>query len=308
LPFKPSRLKGLSKPLMLNHYVHNYGGALRRWHAIERELAELDWTKAPIFEINGLKRDSLIAGNSVILHEAHFDVLGGAGGEPEGDLADALKEDFGGFERWRQEFVAMGRALSGGSGWVVLIWCPAQRRLVNQWASDHAHAAVGGHPILALDMYEHAYQRDFGPHAARYIDAFFANLNWSAVAKRLQAARAGLGDAPKADGVAVEDLSAAQQRSAPPLVLDVRLSDDFAEAENMIRGAEWRDPERVAEWGPKLPDGRPIVVYCAYGFEVGRGAAEALSRLGKKADYVAGGIAAWNAAGCPSMPKPESAG
>src|SRR3954447_20663439 len=79
LPFKPSRLDGLSERLLASHYENNYGGAVRRLNAIEQKLAALDWDKAAVFEINGLKREQLIAANSMILHEAYFASLGGAG-------------------------------------------------------------------------------------------------------------------------------------------------------------------------------------------------------------------------------------
>jgi superoxide dismutase, Fe-Mn family len=74
----------------------------------------------------------------------------------------------------------MGKALGGGSGWVLLTWSPRDRRLVNQWAADHTMTLAGGTPILALDMYEHAYAIDYGAKAAAYVDAVVAGLNWSA--------------------------------------------------------------------------------------------------------------------------------
>ncbi len=94
LPFKPSRLSGLSERLLASHYENNYGGAVRRLNAIEQRLAALDWDTAPVFEINGLEREALIAMNSMILHEVYFDGLGGTGG-PSGDIAAAIARDFG---------------------------------------------------------------------------------------------------------------------------------------------------------------------------------------------------------------------
>lgn len=82
------------------------------------------------------------------------------------------------YERWRSEFVAMSKALGGGSGWVLLTWSPRDRKLVNQWASDHCHTLAGGAPILALDMYEHSYHIDFGASAANYVDTFMAAIRW----------------------------------------------------------------------------------------------------------------------------------
>src|SRR5262249_14427107 len=84
-------------------------------------------------------------------------------------------------ERWRAEFVAMGKALGGGSGWVLLSWSPRGRKLVNQWASDHCHTLAGGTPILGLDMYEHSYQMDFGAKAGDYVDVFMSVINRPAV-------------------------------------------------------------------------------------------------------------------------------
>jgi len=138
LPFKPPRLNGLSERLLASHYENNYGGAVRRLNAIESDLARLDWSAAATFVINGLKREELIAANSMILHEAYFDSLGGSG-DAGGDLAAALERDFGSMARWRQEFTAMGKALGGGSGWVLLTLSERDGRLRNVWAADHAH-------------------------------------------------------------------------------------------------------------------------------------------------------------------------
>src|SRR5215469_16147607 len=116
LPFKPHRLDGLSERLVVSHYENNYGGALRRLNAITARLAGLDWTHAPVFEINGLKREELIAAGSVILHEIYFDSLRGEGDkspsgliEPPDELAAALERDFGSVAAWRAEFTAIAK-------------------------------------------------------------------------------------------------------------------------------------------------------------------------------------------------------
>ena len=100
-------------------------------------------------------------------------------------MREALARDFGSYERWRAEFIAMGKALGGGSGWVLLSWSPRDRKLVNQWASDHCHTLAGGTPILALDMYEHSYHIDFGAKAATYVDTFMDAIRWNNVDRRL---------------------------------------------------------------------------------------------------------------------------
>src|SRR5213594_3284908 len=179
----PAHIKGMSERLIVSHYENNYGGAVKRLNVIEEKIAELDYANAPGFQINGLKREQLIAMNSMILHELFFDGLGDQS-EPGPNLRDALARDFGSFERWRSEFVAMGKALGGGSGWVLLSWSPRDRKLVNQWASDHTHSLAGGTPILALDMYEHSYHIDFGANPGAYVDAFMENLHWPRIARR----------------------------------------------------------------------------------------------------------------------------
>ena len=176
----PARIKGMSERLIISHYENNYGGAVKRLNLIDEQLAQLEFDKAAGFLINGLKREQLIATNSMILHELFFDGLGDQS-EPGPALRDAIARDFGTFERWRAEFVAMGKALGGGSGWVLLSWSPRDRKLVNQWASDHCHTLAGGTPILALDMYEHSYQMDFGAKAASYVDTFMDTIRWGNV-------------------------------------------------------------------------------------------------------------------------------
>jgi len=180
----PTAISGMSEELITSHYQNNYGGAVQRLNAITMQLAELDFAAAPIFVINGLKREELIATNSMILHELFFASLG-ADGAPEGALYDALTRDFGSVAAWITEFAAIGNALRGGSGWVLLMWSPRDRKLVNQWAMDHTTTLAGGCPILALDMYEHAYHIDYGAKAAAYVDAFMAAINWPNVARAL---------------------------------------------------------------------------------------------------------------------------
>jgi superoxide dismutase, Fe-Mn family len=178
----PTRIKGMSEKLLVSHYENNYGGAVNRLNAIAAQLAELDFAKAPGFVINGLKREELIASNSMILHELFFASLADESAA-EGELRDALARDFGSFDRWRAEFSAMGKAQGGGSGWVLLTWSPRDRKLVNQWAMDHTTTLAGATPILALDMYEHSYHMDYGARAVAYVDAFMAAINWPNVAR-----------------------------------------------------------------------------------------------------------------------------
>src|SRR5215472_10887870 len=95
----PARIKGMSERLIISHYENNYGGAVKRLNLIDEKLAQLEFDKAAGFLINGLKREQLIAMNSMILHELFFDGLGDPS-EPKGDLRNAIVRDFGSFERW----------------------------------------------------------------------------------------------------------------------------------------------------------------------------------------------------------------
>jgi Fe-Mn family superoxide dismutase len=178
LPFDPKSVKGFSEKILVSHYENNYGGAVKRLNAIAEQFAGLDFDKAPGFQINGLKREELIATNSMILHEIYFAGLGEAS-KPGAALAEAIERDFGSFDRWRSEFTAMGKALGGGSGWVILAYDKHGQRLVNSWANDHTQSIAGGDPILVLDMFEHAYQMDFGAKATDYVKVVMAAINWS---------------------------------------------------------------------------------------------------------------------------------
>jgi len=183
LPFDPKGVAGLSERLLVSHHDNNYVGAVKRLGTISAELAGIEFATAPGYRINGLKREELIAWNSMVLHEVYFSQFG-MPGQPGPALAAALERDFGSHTRWRSEFAGMGKALGGGSGWVILSWSARDRRLVNTWAADHTMTLAAGTPLLVLDMYEHAYQMDYGAKAAAYVDAVMAALDWRAADRR----------------------------------------------------------------------------------------------------------------------------
>src|SRR5215217_2782379 len=145
---RPWTLSGLSLKLIESHYENNYGGALRRLNAITQQLESLDYATAPGHVVNGLKREELVALNSTLLHELYFASLGGDG-KPTRPMIEALTESFGSVDRWRAEFVTMAKALAGGSGWVLLVYMPRDRRLINQYASEHSQSIAGSVPVLA---------------------------------------------------------------------------------------------------------------------------------------------------------------
>lgn len=296
LPFDAETLSGLSAKLLNSHYQNNYGGAVKRLNAIREQLAGTTFATAPGFALNGLKREELIATNSMLLHELYFASLGGDGQAMEPACALALSASFGSVERWREEFTACAKALGGGSGWMLLVFQPREGTLVNQWAADHTHTLAGGIPILALDMYEHAYHLDFGAAAGAYVDAFMAHINWAEVYARYQHA---VHAASEAHGATGEDIGDA-------LVIDVRRAGVYENAATVIPGARWRDPAAVSKWAAELPTDRAVIVYCVYGHEVSRSTAMRLRAAGLNARYLQGGIDGWQAAGFPTQAKGET--
>jgi Fe-Mn family superoxide dismutase len=236
-----------------------------------------------MYRLRGLKREELSLMGSVALHELYFGNLGGfrAAGPNSGlgrpdwhEVPDALAAeiaaDFGSASAWRRAFAGTAQSLAGGSGWVLLTYSRRQKRFWNQIVTDHTEAAVDAAPVLVLDMYEHAYQMDFGVNATAYVDSFFRNINWVAVLKRIEAAR-----------------------NDQPLP-----NEDPSSTVDLMAGATWRDPDRVEEWIAELTPDKPVAVYCSYGFDVGCNVTKTLIERGFDARYIrGGGGSAWYAAG-----------
>jgi Fe-Mn family superoxide dismutase len=302
---RPWTLNGLSLKLIESHYENNYGGALRRLNAITEQLEALDVANAPGHVLNALKREQLVALNSTLLHELYFASLGGDG-QPTQGMAQALADDFGSLERWRAEFRAMGYALGGGSGWVLLTYVPRDGRLINQYASEHSQSVAGGVPVLALDMYEHAYHIDFGANAKAYVDTFMRNIDWPALEARCADARKvaaprpleqpEFGDTPS---VTVEEVREMLASGKPVQVLDVRPRHFVSRQQDIAADILWRDPEQVQHWMGELSRSEPVVVYCAYGFHVGCRTAIKLREAGFDARYMNSGHSGWRAVGGP---------
>lgn len=182
LAFDPKSLKGLSEKIISSHHANNYGGAVKRAKSIEEKIALLQSNANP-FEMGALKREQMIAVNSMILHEYYFDNLGASGSIGD-TLAQAIAFSFGDAAAWEAEFKKSALSLGGGSGWVLLVYNHRLKRVENVWAWDHMHGLWDSTILLALDMYEHSYQMDFGANAKGYIDTFFANINWDIVNRR----------------------------------------------------------------------------------------------------------------------------
>jgi Fe-Mn family superoxide dismutase len=182
LPFDPKKLKGLSERLLVSHHENNYAGALKNLNKVEDELSRTP-KDAPGYLVSGLRERELQFTNSVILHEHYFGNLGG-NGKASGAVEKAIADAFGSFARWEEQFRATGMSLAGGSGWAVLAFNHHTGDLHVYGSNNHTQSVAFGQPLLVLDMYEHAFHIDFGAAAAKYVDAFFANLQWDEVSRR----------------------------------------------------------------------------------------------------------------------------
>jgi len=187
LPFDARNLRGISEKLIQSHWENNYVGASKALNTVRGRLAQaLGDPDTPPYVYTGLKREQSIRTGSVVLHELYFGNLGGDGKAPA-DLRTRISGSFGSYDRWESEFRKIGMGLGGGSGWVVLGFNQHLKLLENYWLADHATNPAFTKPVLVMDMYEHAFQMDYGAAAPKYIDAFFANVQWDAVARRLSA-------------------------------------------------------------------------------------------------------------------------
>jgi Fe-Mn family superoxide dismutase len=321
IPCKPWTVNGLSDGLLVSHYENNYGAAVQSLNSIWGRLSELDPTTAPDYEIRALKKAELSAIGSVALHELYFGSLGGDGavlftGTGSGTklaapVSAALEQDFGSLAAWKREFVGLANALSGGSGWVVLTYSRQDGKLYNQLALDDSQAMLDAVPLLVLDMYEHAYQMEFGANATAYIDAFLRNVDWTAVANRLTQATNGgpvmrkdSSEAPVAS-ISPEELAARRATGESLQIIDARPRFHLSRSADMMEGAVYRDPERVHEWAAELSTESPVVVYCSYGFNVGCAVAGVLRERGFDARFLDGGLSGWYAAGGSRTLRPD---
>ena len=194
----------------------------------------------------------------------------------------------------------MGKALGGGSGWVLLTRSARDGTLSNVWCADHTHSLAGGTPVLAPDMFEHSYHIDFGANPGGYVDAFMANIAWERVAARFAGKAFEMKphtvDTTTARAMLTPSESRRDRRPPCPGRHD---------RTGPAGGARRAPPERVDEVAASLKPGTKALVYCAWGFEIGGDAAAKLRERGIDAVAVAGGIGAWRADGMPTEPHSE---
>jgi superoxide dismutase, Fe-Mn family len=188
LPFKPTALNGISEKMIVSHHDNNYAGAVKNLNKVELELARIN-ADTPPFVVSGLRQSELTFRNSKTLHEAYFGNLGGDG-KRSGAVEKGLAEAYGTSSHWEEHFRATGAGLAGGSGWVILALELDTGALRTAWSGNHTQVLAASVPLLVMDMYEHAYQMDFGAAAAKYIDTFFVNIRWDEVNHRYERALA----------------------------------------------------------------------------------------------------------------------
>ena len=179
---KPSlfELDGISRAAVEAHY-RLYQGYVNKRNEILAKLAEVDLGAANqvYSEIRALKVDLSFAIGGIKNHEIYFEHLGGDGGQPDGLIGQLIKRDFGSVDNWRADLKATGMA---GRGWAWTAYDWDEGRLFNYLGdTQNTYPIWNATPLVALDVYEHAYFLDYQTDRASYIDAFFDNLDWTTI-------------------------------------------------------------------------------------------------------------------------------
>jgi superoxide dismutase, Fe-Mn family len=173
-------LDGISRETIEAHYKL-YQGYVNKRNEILGKLAEVDFESAnQVYStIRSLKVDLTFAIGGIKNHEIYFEHLGGTGGDPSGLFADLVRRDFGSVANWRADLKATGMA---GRGWAWTAYDWDEARLFNYLGdAQNTFPVWNATPLVALDVYEHAYFIDFGTDRGEYIEAFFHNLDYDVV-------------------------------------------------------------------------------------------------------------------------------
>jgi superoxide dismutase, Fe-Mn family len=179
-------MEGFSETLLKNHFTL-YQGYVTNTNKVLDTLDQMTKDgKTATPEFAELKRRLGWEFNGMRLHEYYFENLGGKGGISKGSkAATAIAAGFGSSESWEKDFRATGAMR--GIGWVVLYQDTSSNRLINFWVNEHDNGHPAGcNPLLIMDVFEHAFMLDYGLKRADYIEAFFKNINWSAVDARVK--------------------------------------------------------------------------------------------------------------------------
>jgi superoxide dismutase, Fe-Mn family len=196
--FDLSSLKGISDQTLEMHFKL-YEGYVNQTNRLNEKIAafiqDAKVDQEEFAEYSELKRRLGFEYNGMVLHEYYFENLkkGGGTGDParSSGFLKAAETSFGSYEVWKADFVGVGKMR--GVGWAICFQNPADGRLSNHWISLHETGNVAGFdPILVLDVWEHAYLLDYKPaERPKYIEAFFGNVDWTSVERRLKRANVG---------------------------------------------------------------------------------------------------------------------
>lgn len=171
----------------LNMHFTLYKGYVKNANLLLEKIRELSTTgQQKSVEFAELKRRLGWEWDGMRLHELYFENLGGkAPIANQSDIYKKIQQSFGNYDHWKEDFIGTG--LMRGIGWSVLYYDPLTDSMINTWINEHdvGHLA-GGQPILIMDVFEHAYLPDYQLDRAKYIDAFFKNINWDVVNKRYE--------------------------------------------------------------------------------------------------------------------------
>jgi len=184
LKYPYDALRGISEQVVTWHHDKHYAGYVKKRNAIETQLVQYgpggEGFDARVYA--GLKRSETFNASGMILHEVYWDNLGGDGKPGSGPVEQLIKHCFGAIDSWVADMKAIG---GQATGWALCCYDPSDGRLHNYLVDQHEMGAVwGATPIIALDVFEHAYYHDRGPDRGAYMAAFFDNLHWGRINQR----------------------------------------------------------------------------------------------------------------------------
>ncbi len=183
LPYEYDALEPwLSEQVLTWHHDTHHQGYVDGWNKAEEKL-EQQRSEGDYSSTGTILRNFTHNYCGTVLHNRFWNNLSpNGGGKPEGKLLKKIEEDFGSFERWREEFKA---AASAAGGWALLVYMPVTDELHNVVVDKHDQNAVwGAHPVLALDVWEHSYYHDYGPNRGEFVENFFKYVDWEDVQKK----------------------------------------------------------------------------------------------------------------------------
>ena len=182
-PLKYKELNGLSEKQLSEHHDVLYARYVKKVGEIEEKLKNVDLSSAngTYSDLRELKMEETFAINGVKLHEGYFDNMSpeGLGARGQSRVFEMIERDFGSYENWEKEFKAMGLC---ARGWVILGYDLDENKLKNILCDSHNQGGVWNMvALMIMDVYEHAYFLDYATARKKYIESFFANIDWNFV-------------------------------------------------------------------------------------------------------------------------------